>query len=293
MHIPVLLHETLEALALTPGAHCIDATVGGGGHTQAILEQSAPDGRVIGFDRDRSALLLATERLEEFGDRFVPIHDSFSTLADHRSEIDAVGEISGIVADLGLSSMQLDQAHRGFAFRLDAPLDMRFDQSRGQTAAELLAIIAEDKLADLLYQFADEKKSRRIARTIVQQRETEPITTTVQLADLIERTVGRRPGAKTHPATRTFQALRIAVNHELDHVQQFIPQAIDVLKPGGRLAIITFHSLEDRLVKQALKLASTDCVCPPEVPECRCDHEATVELVNRKPMVAELFTSAI
>lgn len=282
MHIPVLLHETIEALSLTPGAHYIDATVGGGGHTQAILEAVGPDGRVIGFDRDRSALLLATERLQELGDRFVPIHDSFATLPDHREEIDAVGPISGIIADLGLSSMQLDQAHRGFAFRLDAPLDMRFDQSRGQTAAELLQSIEEEKLANVLYQFADEKQSRRIARAIVQQRETEPVVTTMQLADLIERTIGRRPGSKTHPATRTFQALRIAVNHELDHVQQFIPQAIDVLAPGGRLALITFHSLEDRLVKQALKLAATDCICPPEIPECRCNHEATVELINRK-----------
>jgi 16S rRNA (cytosine1402-N4)-methyltransferase len=282
MHIPVLLHETIEALDLTPGANCIDATVGAGGHSQAILEATAADGRLIGFDRDADALALASQRLKQYSDRFVPIHDSFASLAQHRYEIDAVGPIHGIVADLGLSSMQLDQAERGFAFRLDAPLDMRFDQSSGETAAELLANTDQHALADMLYQFADERQSRRIARAIVEARQIEPIRTTMELAGLIEKTIGRRPGSKKHPATRTFQALRIAVNQELEHVQRFIPQAIDTLHPGGRLAIITFHSIEDRLVKQAFKLAARDCICPLEVPECRCDHTATVDIINRK-----------
>lgn len=285
MHIPVLLHEVIDGLALQAGMTCIDATVGGGGHTQAMLEAVSPDGHVIGFDRDRAALFLATERLEEFGAQFVPIHDSFSALEEHASEIAPHAPVMAITADLGLSSMQLDQAHRGFAFRLDAPLDMRFDQDSGQTAAQLLASTPQDALADILYQFANERKSRRIARAIVEARKEEPITTTVQLAELIERTIGRRPQDKIHPATRTFQALRIAVNHELDHVSAFIPKAIDLLAPGGRLAIITFHSIEDRLVKQAFREASTDCICPPEIPECRCDHRATVEQVTRKPII--------
>lgn len=286
MHLPVLLQEVIDGLALSPNTHCIDGTVGLGGHAEAILERTVPNGRLIGFDRDRSNLLLAEERLEPFGDRFIGIHDSYANVLHHQQVIDSVGAVGAILLDLGVSSIHVDNPERGFSFRADGPLDMRFDQSHGATAADLLNSQPEEELRMLFKEYGEERAAAKVARAIVQRRTETPFHSTADLAELVERVVGRRPGQKIHPATRVFQALRIAVNNELDQLQQFIPAAIDLLATGGRIAIISFHSLEDRIVKHTFKEASLDCVCPPELPECRCDHPAKLTLITRSPITA-------
>lgn len=286
MHEPVLLQAVIDGLHLSPGATVIDATVGGGGHSRVILERTAPDGVVVGFDRDRTALLYAAEQLEEYGERFVAIHDSYAQLAQHQDEIMSHAPVMGILADLGLSSLQLDDPDRGFAFRYNGPLDMRFDQSHGPTAADLLNSQPEEELRMLLWEYGEEPSARRIAHAIVEERVQHPLDSTDDLLHVIERVVKRRPGQRIHPATRTFQALRIAVNHELEQLTMFLPQAVALLAPGGRLAVISFHSLEDRIVKQFFKREATDCLCAPESPICQCGHTAALTLITRKPIAA-------
>lgn len=285
MHTPVLLQEVIEGLALTPGATVIDATVGGGGHARVILEHTAPKGVLIGFDRDRSTLLATVEELESFGERFVGIHDTYANVNAHAERIKTYPPVMGIMADLGLSSIQLDDPERGFAFRYDSPLDMRFDQTQGATAADLLNSQSEEELRMLFREFGEEPAAGRIARAVVHEREQTPFARTVQLVELLERVTPRRFGQRIHPATRVFQALRIAVNHELEQLQRFLPDALALLAPGGRLCIISFHSLEDRMVKQFFKAESTQCHCPPEIPECRCGHVAQCRLITKKPIV--------
>jgi len=284
VHEPVLLQEVIDGLHLSSNINCIDGTVGLGGHAAVILEHIAPEGRLIGFDRDRSNLLLAIEALEQYGDRFVPVHDSYANLSHH----DVVKEmgIGAILLDLGVSSVHLDNPERGFAFRMDGPLDMRFDQTTGPTAADLLNSQPEEELRRILSEYGEERAAARLARAIVQDRQEQPFSGTADFAAMVERVVGRRPGQKIHPATRTFQALRIAVNKELDQLEEFLPQAIDLLVPGGRIAIISFHSLEDRIVKQAFKLASTECICSVDLPECRCEHVATIKRITRSVITA-------
>ncbi len=278
-HQPIMVAEILDALRPKDHHLYIDGTLGAGGHTAAILSV-APQARIIAFDRDPEAIALAKSRLEGFD--VTIIHDSYISMQKVLHSYDIDGLADGILLDLGASSMQFDRAERGFAFRLDGPLDMRFDPSSdGPTAADLVNELPADALADILYRFGEEKQSRRIARAIVEAR---PIYTTRQLATLIEKLPHSRE--KIHPATRTFQALRIAVNDELKAVEAVIPMAIACLRTGGRLAVLTFHSLEDRLVKQAFKQAATDCLCPPKQPLCTCGHVATVRLINRKPIVA-------
>ena len=279
LHVPVLLNEVLRFLEPKQGLF-VDATLGMGGHSEAILSIS-PETNVIGFDRDREAIEKATARLENFGERFRAIH------ADHR-EIKGFVEAetaSGILADLGVSSWQLDSAERGFSFRADAPLDMRMNAGSDEpTAAELLETLAEDEIADIIYQYGEERFSRRIARRIVERRERgEKIETTAQLAELAERAVPRGKQDKIHPATRTFQALRIAVNRELENLDLFISDAIDVLKPGGRFAVISFHSLEDRIVKQTFRRLAGRCECPPRLPVCQCGAVKRVEILTNRP----------
>ncbi|GAB4403658.1 MAG: 16S rRNA (cytosine(1402)-N(4))-methyltransferase RsmH [Anaerolineales bacterium] len=277
-HTPVLLNEAVEALAIRPFGWYVDCTVGLGGHSQAILEASQPDGRLLGLDADARSLELARQRLAAFGDRAVLVHANFRDL-ERVARDHGVDTANGIVMDLGLSSWQLADSARGFSFHDVGGLDMRFDPSEGASAADLVNTLPEDELAALIWRYGEEPKARPIARAIVRAR---PIATAGQLAEVIARAVGRR--GRIHPATRTFQALRIAVNRELDNLEAALPQAVRLLVPGGRLAVISFHSLEDRIVKTFFRNESRDCICPPGIPQCICGHRATLGIVTKKPI---------
>jgi 16S rRNA (cytosine1402-N4)-methyltransferase len=233
---------------------------------------------------------LANERLEKFGERFVSVHANFSEIKSVLAEL-KIEKVDGILADLGVSSLQFDSAERGFSFRFDAPLDMRMNpDSEEETAAELLKNLSEEEIANVIYQYGEERFSRRIARRIVEKRKAgEPIETTNELAALVAKAIGRGKKDKIHPATKTFQALRIAVNRELEILEDFIRNAIDILKPEGRLAIITFHSLEDRIVKQTFQKLSGKCFCPPRLPQCVCGAKKKIEILTKKPITPEEF----
>jgi 16S rRNA (cytosine1402-N4)-methyltransferase len=278
-HVPVLVEE-ISALLL-PAARVIDGTVGAGGHARALLDGGA--GAVLGLDLDADALALARAALAPYGSRAQLAQASYATMIAEAARL-GWDTVDAVLLDLGLSSMQLDTPQRGFAFSADGPLDMRFDRSGDRpTAAELVNHLDERELAALFRDYGEDPHSRRLARAVVQAR---PFETTGQLAETIARAVPRRPGDHLHPATLAFQALRIAVNDELETVRRALPAALGLLRPGGRLAVISFHSLEDRIVKQFFKEASTDCVCPPEVPVCVCGHRASVRLLARKPITA-------
>lgn len=278
-HQPIMVPQILEVLQPATGKYFVDGTAGAGGHSLALL-QATPEAMVLAIDRDPAAVEVARHRLQ--GHNAVVVHDSYLNMASMVEKHLKVVQVDGILLDLGLSSMQLDQPERGFAFRFEAPLDMRFDPtSDAPTAADLVNELPADALADLLYQYGEEKNSHRIARAIVEAR---PVTTTTQLATVIKQV--SRSREKIHPATRSFQALRIAVNDELKAVESVLPLAIDLLKPGGRLAVMSFHSLEDRIVKQTFRAAATECVCPPQQPICTCDNRAIVRLLQRKPIMA-------
>jgi len=279
IHIPVLFQAVLDGLQIRPGGRYIDATVGGGGHAAGILAASSPDGRLLGLDRDPAAVEATGARLVSYTERVVLVHSSFTRLAEVARTCDFV-PADGILLDLGLSSLQLADHARGFAFMSEGPLDMRFDPTTGgPTAADLVNELSAEELATLLYQYGEERQARRIAEAIVA---ASPLHTTNELAAVVEKATGRR--GRIHPATRTFQALRIAVNDELAALEAVLPQAVEVLAPGGRLAVISFHSLEDRLVKRFLRRESRDCLCPPESPICTCDHRATLRVITRKPI---------
>ncbi len=278
-HIPVLFQEILTALAPQPGGCFIDATVGGGGHAAGLLEASAPAGRLLGLDRDPAALAAAAERLSTYGERVRLVLASFAGLATV-ARAEGFVPAAGVLLDLGLSSLQLADPARGFSFQADGPLDMRFDPAQKLTAADLVNDLPLDDLADLLYQYGEERESHRVARAIVRAR---PIRTTRALAEVVAAALGGGR-SRIHPATRTFQALRIAVNDELAQIEAALPQAVEVLAPGGRLAVITFHSLEDRLVKNFMRRESRDCICPPGLPACTCGHRASLRLLTRKPV---------
>ena len=277
-HLPVLLEEVLAVLAPHAGGLYIDATLGGGGHAEAILDASSPDGRLLGLDADPRAIARVEKRLARFGSRVVLVHANFRHL-ESVAKAQGFHQVDGILFDLGVSSYHFDEADQGFSFRKEGPLDMRLDPTRGPSAADIVNTLDEEALADILYRYGEERRSRRIARAIVAHR---PITTTTQLAEIVVRAVGRRPGSRIHPATRTFQALRIYVNDELGALEAALPQALTLLKPGGVLAVITFHSLEDRIVKHFLRQESRDCICPPHAPMCTCGHKAQIELIHRK-----------
>ena len=284
-HRPVLLTETVRLLDVARGGLFVDATLGLGGHSEAVLEAS-PEARVVGIDRDREALRLASERLARFGGRFRAAHANHRELARVMAEA-GEREADGVLADLGVSSLQFDTPERGFSFRHDAPLDMRMDASGAEeTAAGLLAGLPEEEIARIIYEYGEERRSRRIARWIVERRERgEPIETTAQLAELVARAVGYKPGERVHPATRTFQALRIAVNGELEGLDAFVETAVDLLQTQGRLAVISFHSLEDRVVKRTLRRLAGNCECPPRLPVCQCGARRAVEILTRRPVV--------
>jgi len=288
IHVSVLPGETIELLNAANAGVFVDATLGLGGHTELILN-AADKNRVIALDQDAKAIDLARERLAPFGERVSFVHSNFSHLRTVLEGMD-IEKVDGILADLGVSSLQLDSHDRGFSFRFDAPLDMRMNAGSGEpTAADLLATLSQEEIANIIYRFGEERFSRRIARRIVEKREAgEPVETTRQLAELVERSVKRSPKDKIHPATRTFQALRIEVNHETEVLERFIADAVDLLKINGRLAIITFHSLEDRIVKQAFQKLSGKCFCPPRIPQCMCGARKDVEILTRKPLVPGL-----
>ncbi len=277
-HIPVLYEQVLAGLQVQPGGDYIDATLGAAGHAAGILRASAPDGRLLGLDADPEATTFARQALQPFGERVIVETANFRDLTKIATNR-GFAKVDGLLMDLGFSSRQLADPQRGFAFSLDGPLDMRLDPTRGPSAADLVNQLPEAELADLLWRYGEERHSRRIARAIVAAR---PIDTTSQLADLVAGRLGRRE--KIHPATRTFQALRIAVNDELGALAQTLPQARDLLRAGGRVAVISFHSLEDRLVKQFFRQEARDCICPPEAPICTCGHHASLRIITRKPL---------
>jgi 16S rRNA (cytosine1402-N4)-methyltransferase len=284
IHRPVLLRETIELLAAERGGLFVDCTVGLGGHSEAIL-QASRDAQVLGIDRDEEVLELVRKHLARFGSRFSAVHADFRDITRVLA-IAKGGRPRGILADLGVSSLQLDSPSRGFSFRHDAPLDMRMDASAGvETASELLGRLSEVEIAQIIFEFGEERRSRRIARWIVERRDRgEPITTTRDLAALVERAVGPGKQRRIHPATRTFQALRIAVNSELENLDRFVTDAVDLLEPDGRLAVISFQSLEDRIIKRTFWQLSGRCQCPPRLPRCMCGARKTIEILTRRPI---------
>ena len=281
-HIPVMGDEVMSMLAPAPGSLHIDATLGGGGHTERILEATDPDGRLLGLDADGAAIARVDGRLRpRFGDRLVLRQANFRELADVAPAA-GFGQVDGALFDLGLSSYQLADTDRGFGFRAGGPLDMRFDRSRGVPASELLATFDADELSALFRKYGEEPKAGRIARAIVAERRSAPIASAEALAALVERVVPANPRQprRTHPATRVFQALRIAVNEEMDALQEGLSAALDLLRPGGRLVVLSYHSLEDRIVKRFFAAERRGCVCPPELPVCVCGRDPRLRLVT-------------
>ena len=279
-HIPVLFHAVLEGLRVRPGGTYIDLTVGGGGHAAGILARSSPRGRLLGLDRDLSAVQIAERRLASYAGRLVLVHSSYVALGEIAPTQHFV-PADGVLLDLGLSTYQLRDPSRGFGFSVEGPLDMRFDPTTdAPTAADLVNELSPEDLGGLIRQYGEERQARRIARAIVAAR---PIESTRQLADIV-RGAAQHGRDRVHPATRTFQALRIAVNGELDALSDVLPQAVEALAPGGRLVVISFHSLEDRIVKRFVRRESMDCICPPELPVCCCEHQATLRVITPRPV---------
>ncbi len=277
-HIPVLLQEVVKGLAVKPGGLYIDATIGEGGHAEAILEASSPDGCLLGIDVDDEALKRASERLARFKGRVALVRASYRDLASVARR-EGFFQVDGILFDLGFAFFQVEDPRRGFSFYLNGPLDMRYDRTGRVSAYHIVNQIPEEELAEIIWKYGEEPKARRIARAIAQAR---PIRSTLELARVVEQVVGSR--GKIHPATRVFQAIRIAVNQELDNLKEALPQAVELLKPGGRLGVISFHSLEDRIVKEFFRRESRDCICPPEMPVCVCGHKATLKVITVKPI---------
>jgi 16S rRNA (cytosine1402-N4)-methyltransferase len=288
-HISVFATEAVDVLALRPGAVVVDGTFGGGGHAGRIARRVGPTGRVICIDRDPETRVHFDRLAGEHPGQLFYANASYADMARVAGSL-GFERVDGVLLDLGLSSFQLSDAERGFSFMREGPLDMRFDPGSGQSAADLIAFASEAEIVRILFSYGEESQARRIARAIVREREREPIETTTRLAGIIERAIGRRHGDRIHPATKTFQALRIAVNDELGEVERGVQAGIDLLAAGGRFAVISFHSLEDRIVKRAFADAARGCICPRDVPVCVCGHTATVRLVGKatRPTDAEV-----
>ncbi|WP_319370360.1 16S rRNA (cytosine(1402)-N(4))-methyltransferase RsmH [uncultured Ilyobacter sp.] len=280
-HIPVLYRETIENLVKDENGVYLDCTLGGGGHSEGILKALSENGKLISIDQDQQALDFAGERLGKYGKKWESYKDNFENL-DMVLYLAGYDKIDGILMDIGVSSTQLDDPERGFSYRFDTRLDMRMNKNAKVSAYEVVNEYEEGRLSKIIYDYGEERHARKIARLICEIREEKPIETTGDLVDIIKRAYkGKSP---KHPAMKTFQAIRIEVNRELDVLERAIEKAVNVLKPGGRLAIITFHSLEDRMVKNKFKEMSVDCICPPELPVCRCDNKAKVKIITRKPI---------
>ena len=282
-HIPVMLEEALDHLRCKPGGTYVDATVGLGGHSQGILEKIQPGGLLIGIDRDKETLERAQARLKPISNGFRLLHDNYKNLPLILNNL-ATGPVDGILLDLGVSSYQLLSPERGFSFHSDAMLDMRMDRTQQWTAADLVNTLSETELADVIYRYGEERLSRRIAAAIVLERSKAPITRCAQLAEIVSRAFKARGYQSIHPATRTFQALRIAVNEELEGLEEFISEAFGFLKPRGRMIVIAFHSLEDRIVKKTFRRLAGQCVCdaPPEL--CKCPRQVLACLITPRPV---------
>lgn len=283
-HIPVLLDETLTLLYPERGGVFVDGTLGGGGHAEAVLERLPADGRLIGIDRDEEALAAAKERLSGYGERFTALHGNFH---DMKALLEGQGvrEAAGILLDLGVSSYQLDTPGRGFSYKNNAPLDMRMDQGAALSAYDVVNAYPEEQLARVIWEYGEERFSRRIAAHIVRARAEKPVETTLELADIVRGAIPAKYRSEAqHPARRTFQAVRIEVNGELKGLDAAVEDACDLLQKGGRLCIITFHSLEDRIVKQAFRRFENPCTCPPSAPVCVCGKKPKAKILTKKPL---------
>jgi len=285
-HISVLPAEVLAYLAPVAGGTYLDGTLGGGGHAALVLAAVGTGGRLFGFDRDTAAIAAASQALAAFGESFIPVNRNFSELAEALAAL-GVAALDGFLLDLGVSSHQLDTAERGFSFQQDAPLDMRMDRSAPRSAADLVNSLSHGELAGIIREYGEERWAGRIAAFICKAREEAPLTTTGQLAGIVKGAIPRKAWEeRLHPATRTFQALRIAVNDELASLEKGLAAAVTLLKPGGRGVVISFHSLEDRIVKQMFRQMSTGCVCPKDFPVCTCGHRPEVRVLTGRPVMA-------
>lgn len=283
-HIPVLYNETLDNLVVNPDGIYIDCTLGGGGHSEGILQRLSENGRLISIDQDEQAITFAKKRLEKYGNKITIVKNNFSNI-----DIVAYGcgadKVDGILMDIGVSSTQLDEGERGFSYRYDAPLDMRMDKSAKLSAYNVINEYSEEMLSKIIYEYGEERFARKIAKYIIEIRKEKPIKTTFELADIVKRAAG--PNKNKHPAKKTFQAVRIEVNKELEVLGEAMEKAVNILKKDGRLAIITFHSLEDRMVKQKFKQLEKGCVCPADIPVCICGNKPLVKIITKKPITAE------
>jgi len=276
-HTPVMLKEAIQSLSIQPGGRYVDCTLGGGGHAAAIMQHSAPGGQLLGIDADPEAIKVARMKLEAYGSSVLLVNDNFVNL-EAICVKNNFKPVHGILFDLGLSSLQLNGSNRGFSFQSEAPLDMRFNPDQKVTAADIINTYPEAELARIIWEYGEEGYSRRIARCIVKER---PVKTSLELAQIVERALGSRRG-RIHPATKTFQALRIAVNSELEHLELALKQAVNLLGFEGRLVVLSYHSLEDRIVKRFFKQESSDCICPPQAMNCTCNHTARLRLITKK-----------
>ena len=284
-HKSVLLYETVDSLNIRPNGIYVDGTLGGGGHAFEVLKRLGPEGRLIGIDQDADAIRAATERLEQFKDKVTIVRSNYRNIREVLSEL-GIEKVDGIYLDLGVSSYQLDTAERGFTYRENAPLDMRMDQRNEKTAADIVNDYSEMELYRIIRDYGEDRFAKNIAKHIVKARAVQRIETTDQLVEIIKAAIPAKIRAEGgHPAKRTFQAIRIELNHELEVLNDSIDTMIDLLKPGGRLSIITFHSLEDRIVKTRFRTNENPCICPPDFPVCVCGRKSKGHVVTRKPIV--------
>lgn len=284
-HVSVLLDECIENLNIKPDGVYVDCTMGGAGHSKEIVKKLSNKGLFIGFDQDKNAIKTAKERLSEYSDRVKFVHSNFENIKDELEKI-GVYKIDGVLADLGVSSHQLDEADRGFSYMQDAPLDMRMDVRCEFSAYDVVNGYTEEELAKIIKDYGEENWAKRIAKFIVEERKEKKIETTKELVDIIKKAIPKKARIDgPHPAKRTFQAIRIEVNNELGVITKMIEDASSIMNKGGRICIITFHSLEDRIVKNAFKELSLDCICPPHLPMCQCDKKSEVKIITRKPIM--------
>jgi 16S rRNA (cytosine1402-N4)-methyltransferase len=283
-HVPVMVNEVVDYLNCSPGKTYVDGTLGGGGHAKAILEAIGPDGLLLGIDRDPDSIAHAGQSLHSFQPNLQIFHEDFTNLPQILSRLHLTN-VDGILLDLGLSLYHLEGSGRGFSFMRDEPLDMRMNPAQGHTAGALVNRLSEKDLADLLYRYGEEPRARRIAKRIVESRRQQAIMSSLQLADIVKKAIPvRYRRGRSHPATRTFQALRIAVNQELEALEEFLDKAVDLLNPGGRLCIMSFHSLEDRIVKERFRTLAKGCICPPRFPVCVCQKTPQVSILTKRPV---------